>query len=75
MGVITIEIPQGVNRKYRFISEKSAQKVLSNLDKMAKEENAVEDEDILGLWADREESTEEIAQTLRKGWDRTEKNG
>ena len=75
MGVITIEIPQGVNRKYRFVSEKSAKKVLSNLDKMVKEENAVEDEEILGLWADRKQSTEEIARTLRKGWDRTKKNG
>lgn len=75
MGQITIEIPQKLNRTYRIVSESSAEKVLSNLDKMVKQENFVEDEEILGLWADREESVEEIARKLRKGWDRTEKNG
>ncbi len=66
MGQITIEIPQKLNRTYRFVSEDSAEKVLSNLDQMAKQENSVEDEEILGLWADREESVEEIARDLRK---------
>lgn len=75
MGQIVIEIPQKLNRTYRFVSETSAKKVLSSLDKMAKQENSVEDDEILGLWADREESVEEIAQNLRKSWDRTKKNG
>lgn len=75
MGVITIEIPQGVNRKYRIASESSAKEVLSKLDQMLKQENRVEDDEILGLWADREESVEKIARDLRKGWNRSEKNG
>lgn len=74
MGQITIEIPQRVNRTYRLVSENAAKKVLSNLEQMVKQENLVEDDEILGLWADREESVEEIARKLRKGWDRTEKN-
>lgn len=68
MGQITIEIPQKLNRTYRFVSEDSAKKVLSNLDEMARQENSVEDDDILSLWADREESVEQIAQKLRRGW-------
>lgn len=75
MGEITIEIPQKINRIYRLISENSSKKVLSSLDQMIKQENSVEDDEILGLWADREGSVEEIAQELRKGWNRTKKNG
>ena len=33
------------------------------------------DEEILGLWADRKESVEEIARELRNGWNRNKKNG
>jgi hypothetical protein len=66
MEQITIEIPQKLNRTYRLISENSARKVLSNLDQMVKQENSVEDDEILGLWADREESVEEIARNLRR---------
>lgn len=66
MGQITIEIPQSVNRKYRIVSESSAKKVLSDLEQMLKKENSVDDDEILGLWADREQSAEEIARDLRK---------
>ena len=75
MGQITIEIPQSVNRNYRIVSEDSARKVLSKLEILLKEENKIEHDEILGLWADREESVEEIARDLRAGWDRTKKNG
>lgn len=75
MGQITIEIPQKVNRNYRLVSENAAKKVMSNIEKMVKQENSVEDDEILGLWADREESVEEISTKLRKSWDRTKKNG
>ncbi len=70
MGQITIEIPQKLNRTYRLVSENSAKKVLSDLDQMVKQENLVEDDEILGLWADREESAQEIARDLRNGWNR-----
>lgn len=75
MGQITIEIPQKLNRTYRFVSKNSAKKVLLSLDQMTKQENSIEDDEILGLWADREETVEEIAETLRKGWNRANKNG
>jgi hypothetical protein len=75
MGEITIEIPQNLNRTYRIVSESSAKKVLSDLEQLVKRENTIEDDEILGLWTDREESVEEIARNLRKGWDRTEENG
>ncbi len=66
MGQITIEIPQKLNRTYRLVSENSAKKVLSNIEQMVKQENSVEDDEILGLWADRKESVEEIARDLRR---------
>ncbi len=76
MGQITIEIQQSVNRKYRIVSESSARKVLSNLEQMLKKENSIEDDEILGLWADRDQSAEEIARDLRRNSnDRTLKNG
>jgi len=75
MGQITIEIPQSVNRKYRIVSESSAKEVLSKLEKLVKNENKIDDDEILGLWADRKESVEEIARNLRrKSNDRSLKN-
>ena len=75
MGQITIEIPQSVNRNYRLVSESSAKKVLSDLEHIIKAENKVADDEILGLWSDRKESVEEIAQELRrKSNDRSLKN-
>lgn len=66
MGEITIEIPQSVNRKYRIISEDSAREVLSELERIVKRENRIDDDEILGLWSDRKESVEEIARDLRR---------
>lgn len=66
MGQITIEIPQKVNRKYRIVSESSAKEVLAKLEKLLKKENKIDDDEILGLWADRNETVEEIAGNLRK---------
>ena len=75
MGQITIDIPQSLNRNYRTVSEDPARKVLSKLKILLKEENKTDDDEILGLWADREESVEGIARELREGWNRTKKNG
>ena len=66
MGQITIEIPQSVNRTYRIVSEDSVKEVLSKLEHLVREENKIDDDEILGLWADRNESVEEIARELRK---------
>ncbi len=75
MGQITIEIPQRVTKNYRIVSENSAKKVLSNLERLVKTENDIGDDEILGLWSDRKESVEEIAKQLRrKSNDRSLKN-
>jgi hypothetical protein len=66
MGQITIEIPQSVNKNYRIISTDSANKILSKIDILVKEENDIKDDEILGLWSDRKESVEEIAKNLRR---------
>ncbi|HQU86534.1 MAG TPA: hypothetical protein PKY59_25610 [Pyrinomonadaceae bacterium] len=55
-----------MNRKYRIVSESSATEVLAKLEKLLKKENKIDDEEILGLWADRNETVEEIAGNLRK---------
>lgn len=75
MGQITIDIPQSLNRNYRTVSEDPARKVLSKLKILLKEENKTDDDEITGLWVDREESVEGIARELREGWNRTKKNG
>jgi hypothetical protein len=75
MGQITIEIPQKVSKTYRIVSEDSAEQIISNLEILVTKENAVADDEILGLWADREETVEEIARDLRnKSNDRSRKN-
>lgn len=66
MGQITIEIPQNIDRNYRLVSEDSGEKVLSNVEYLVKKENDVADDEILGLWADRKETVEEIARNLRQ---------
>jgi len=66
MGQITIDIPQSVNRNYRIVSESSAREVLSKLEHLVETENKIDDDEILGLWADRKESVEEIARDLRR---------
>ncbi|MCY7375588.1 MAG: hypothetical protein LH472_06410 [Pyrinomonadaceae bacterium] len=66
MGQITIEIPQKVNRNYRIVSEDSAQAVLSKLEILVENENKLDGDEILRLWADRQESVEEIARDLRR---------
>lgn len=50
MGQIIIEIPQDLTRTYRIGSEDSANKLLINLENLAKKEVVIEDEDILSLW-------------------------
>ena len=65
MGQITIEIPQQISKTYRIISEGSANEIISNIEILVTKENSIEDDEILGLWADRDESVEEIAKDLR----------
>jgi hypothetical protein len=55
MGIITIEIPQNTDRKYRLVSERSAKELLKMLESLEKKEILIDDEDILGLWSERKE--------------------
>lgn len=66
MGQITIEVPQELNKTYRIVSEDSAKEILEQVDVMVKKANHVKKNGLLGLWADREESAEEIARELRR---------
>lgn len=70
MGQIIIEIPQNTSRRYRIISQNSAKEILSNLENSIYESNFLEDEEILNLLADREESALEIAEDTRRSWKR-----
>ncbi len=65
MGQITIEIPQKDNMTYRIVTEDSAKRIISSIETEVTKENSVEDDEILGLWSDREETVEEIAMDLR----------
>ena len=80
MGQVTIEIPQNVNRTFRVNDTAFSEQLLQNLEefeKKAKPErlsamipprrNSLKEdsEAVLGIWADREESAEEIARTIR----------
>lgn len=75
MGVITIEVPQPVRTTYRIDSEEKARDVIEDLDKVATKKKYVDLSDVLGIWADRPESGEEIARELRKKSNSRVKNG
>lgn len=65
MGLITIEIPQKIKRTYRIESKTQAREILNNLDRLEPKEKLRDLSDIVGLWAYRKESSEEIARELR----------
>ena len=80
MGQLVIEVSQNINRSYRIKDEDDGERLLRDLDEM-KTENAPEKnpaiipprrnslkedlEAVFGIWADREESAEEIARRIR----------
>lgn len=78
MGQVTIEIPQNVNRFYRIKDSEFSEQLLLELDKNSDEQavpaiipprrNSLKEdgEKVLGIWADREESAEEIARKIRE---------
>ena len=55
--------------------------VIENLDRLVRKRNGkkkvkrIDLSDIVGMWADRDESAEEISQKLRQGWIRDEEDG
>jgi hypothetical protein len=66
MGVITIDVPLEINESYEVDSEDSLKTVIQTLDKVAKKKKRVDLSGLVGLWADRTESAEEIARELRR---------
>lgn len=79
MGQVILEIPQNVNLVFRIESEKEATEILEQL-KRSKFEQAVArgeielpkrrrskkiSDDVLGIWANRPESGQEIARRIR----------
>lgn len=80
MGQLILEIPQNVNLTFRIESEKEATEILEQL-KRSKFEQAVargeielpkrhrlkeDGDEVLGIWADRPESGQEIARQIRE---------
>ena len=80
MGQVTIEIPQNVNRTYRVDDSEFSRQLLQELEDFEKKSepkktpNVIpprrnslkgDGEAALGIWADREESAEEIARKIR----------
>lgn len=75
MGVITIEVPQSVKKTYRISSEESGKAVISGVEKLVRSAangdsklpgKTVSLKGLVGLWADRPESAEEIAREIRR---------
>ena len=80
MGQVVIELPQNVNRFYQVESVELGEELLQDLDEMERKMKSSENpaivpprrnslkEDlaaVVGIWADREESAEEIARRIR----------
>ena len=78
MGQVLIEIPQKVNRSYHVDDSAFGEQLLDELERYSKAGQTLailpprrnslkEDSDnVLGIWADREESAEEIARKIRE---------
>ncbi len=75
MGQLVIEVPQNINRLFRLKDREFTEKLLLELEeKSVKKSNIIpprrnslkeDGEAVLGIWADREESAEEIARNIR----------
>ncbi len=80
MGQLVIEVPQNINRSYQIKDADFGERLLQDLEEMEIEvkpdktpaiippsrNSLKEDGDaVLGIWADREESAEEIARRIR----------
>ncbi len=80
MGQITIEIPQNVNCAYRVDDSEFGEQLLQNLEDFEKKTKAEkvpviipprrnslkkDGDAVMGIWADREESADEIARAIR----------
>lgn len=75
MGQLVIEIPQNIVRSFRIKDNEFSEKLLLDLENKSVENSNIipprrnslkeDGEAVLGIWADREESGEEIARKIR----------
>jgi hypothetical protein len=80
MGQLVIEVPQNVNRSYQVKDADFGKRLLQDLEEMEKKakptkipaiipprRNSLKEDlaAVVGIWADREESAEEIARRIR----------
>jgi hypothetical protein len=75
MGVITIEVPQKIQETYKIDSEKKAKEIIDSLGRLARKKKLRDLGDVVGLWADRTESAQEIARELRQRSNLGRRNG
>ncbi|HXH69956.1 MAG TPA: hypothetical protein VNI60_06360 [Pyrinomonadaceae bacterium] len=64
MGSLTIEIPLKINRSFRVEDKKIAEKLLRDLEEINKKQSAFDD--VLGIWAKRDENEEDLTKSLRR---------
>jgi len=64
MGSLTIEIPLKVNCTFRIEDKQDAEKLLRDLENLNKKKSAFDD--VLGIWARREEKEEDLTEELRR---------
>ncbi len=64
MGSLTIEIPLKINRTFRVEDKQDAEKLLRELENLNKKKSAFDD--VLGIWAEREEKEEDLTENLRR---------
>lgn len=67
MGSLTIEIPLKINRSFRVEDKKFAEKLLRELENQNKPNKPKSPfDDVLGIWADREDKEEDLTKELRR---------
>ena len=64
MGSLTIEIPLKINRSFRIEDKQTAEKLLRELENLNNKKGAFDD--VLGIWAGREEREEDLTENLRR---------
>ena len=72
MGEVIIELPFEVSRRFRITDAKAAADVIEKPEELERKtvgpaQEDVTDDEVLSVWANREETPDEIARQLRQG--------
>ena len=72
MGRVVIELPLEVDRQFHITNATVAAKVLEQLEDLERNDSGpaptdVTEDEVLSVWADRNESPDEIARQIRQG--------